>query len=232
MVSSRTEREDEIIDELEQDDDPTPFTDVSGLPPLEASFQRVVDLAASIRQDGLMNPVTVAASGNGYVIETGERRWLAVHLLRWHFGVDDENERGALKWDKIPAVQIDQPDVWRQAAENNVRDDLNAVSKARQLALLLMDIHNKDSDFKPIGSFDHEQDFYAQVANGYKYRIPVGMGEKLANVLGFSSPKQVRDYRRLLKIERELWDVADDEDWTEGAIREAVKQKRVYQLVH
>ena len=221
LVTSRTNRDDAVIAELDRDDAAETDTD-SDLPPLEASLMRVVDLAASIRQDGLLNSITVTPIGTGYVIETGERRWLAVHLLRWHFGVDDSNHRGDLKWDKIPAIIVKEPNVWRQAAENNVRDNLNAISKARQLALLLMDIHQADSDFQPIEAFEEDQDFYAQVANGYKYRIPAGMGEKLAGVLGLSSPKQVRDYRRLLKIDGDLWTTADDEDWTEGAIRDAV----------
>ena len=50
---------------------------------METAFMTVLDLAASIKRDGLVNPISIARSGTDdkgnihYEIETGERRWLA-----------------------------------------------------------------------------------------------------------------------------------------------------------
>lgn len=223
LTAAINDRSDQVMDEYdaEVDGKATPDQpDEEPQNPIEAAFLRVVELAASIRQRGLLNPITVAPTkdGTGFVIETGERRWVAYNLLHWHFGEDDENERGDLKWDRIPVVQVDKPDVWRQAVENNARDNLNAVGKARQLALLMMHIHGQ-SNFTGFDAFEHEMAFYAQVADGNEYRIPRGWSEDLAAALNLSSPKQIRDYRRILKIPAELWDRADEENWTEGRIR-------------
>ncbi len=94
--------------------------------PLERTLMQVIGLAASIKSKGLTNPITVARNGARFTLETGERRWMAHHLLNMHY--PDE------KWDKIPARVVEQVDVWRQAAENGARQNLNAISIARQLA--------------------------------------------------------------------------------------------------
>ncbi|GAB4526027.1 MAG: hypothetical protein OHK0046_42430 [Anaerolineae bacterium] len=191
---------------------------------LESALLRVVELAASIRQEGLTNPITiVAVDGERYLIETGERRWLAYHLLHWFYGDQDQNAEGkTLDWSKIPARVVDAHSVWRQASENSARDDLNAIGKARQLALLLMHMHGLEH-FQPIDAFAHEQDFYAQVADGNQYRIQRGKSELLLQATGLSHPQQLRQYRDLLRLDPELWVYADDHDLTEGAIRELRK---------
>ncbi|MEO0598762.1 MAG: ParB N-terminal domain-containing protein, partial [Chloroflexota bacterium] len=196
--------------------------DMMPVSPMEASFLRLVDLAASIKRDGLTNPITVAKhadSENSYVIETGERRWLAYHLLR---RFDD-----AEQWAEIPAREVRETSVWRQATENNARDDLNAIAKARQLALLLMDIFMrvKDEEFAPRNAFDHERDFYAQVKDGKDYRIPRGFGEKLLNAMGLSSASHLRYYRGILRVDSDLWDAADDANWTERDIRDKWRRR-------
>lgn len=196
--------------------------------PIEAALLRIVALAANIRQNGLANPITVARDdrAEGFIIETGERRWLAYHLLRWHFGDTEtaaiNGEDVTLDWTKIPARVVDAPDVWRQASENSARADLNAIGKARQLALLLMHLHGPQH-FQPIHAFDHEQDFYAQVADGDAYRVPRGKGELLMNALDVPTTQQLRQYRAILRVPRPVWEQADDEDWTENAIDQAIR---------
>ncbi len=227
LRADESERSYAIAEAIAADDEPAnPEQEPVECGPLEGAFMQLVELAASIREKGLLNPITLIPDGIGFVIETGERRWMAYHMLMWHFGAEEEIEgRGKFRWDKIPAVVVDAPDVWRQAIENNARDDLNAISKARQLALLLMHIYSEEqrAQFEPINAFEHERDFYAQVADGFQYRIPGGKAEQLAHALRFSSTKQLRDYRRLLKIPYDLWDKADDENLPEGAIREMAK---------
>jgi hypothetical protein len=183
--------------------------------PLEAGLLEVVDLAASIRRDGLTNPITVVDQGRTFTIETGERRWLAYHLLLAHFGDADP---GGGQWDAIPARVVAQVDPWRQASENSARQNLNAIARARQLALLLMDLHGPQH-FGPPEAFATEQDFYAQVADGHLWRVPRGKGEPLLNAMGLSDPAQLRQYRALLRLPFDVWTYADDHNLSEGEVR-------------
>ena len=178
--------------------------------PEELPLLRLADLAASIRQDGLTNPITVVNSGDEFLIETGERRWVAYHLLNAIV------EGGA--YAAIPARRMAELNLWRQASENTARDALNAVARARQIALLLMDLHGWDK-FAPIESFEHEQAFYAQVANADRWRIPYGKSEQLCLACGFENASRIRQYRALLKLSHEQWTYADDRDISEFEIR-------------
>ena len=173
----------------------------------------LIDLAASIYKEGLINPMRGA---NG-VIESGERRWLAYHLLQMFSGKD---------YSRIPTIEKDEVDVWAQAAENGSRTPLNAIGMARQISLLIMDMYKGDSGVKfdrfetlvlPGGS---DRGFYAQVANGDVYRIKRGLGERILNVTGLKTMETVRKYRGLLSIPDALWVQADAQNWTEWQIRE------------
>lgn len=190
---------------------------------LESALLKIINLAISIHRDGLTNPITLVRNPvDGFTIETGERRWLAYHLLYTKTQHDD--------WKRIPAQIVDHADVWRQATENSARDDLNAISKARQLALLSMDLlwqkhtHNEGTNaptdlFQPLTAFTHERDFYAQVVN---HRLPVGANAKLLNALGVEHRSAITRYRKLLELADDVWDLADDNDWSEGFLRELV----------
>ncbi len=186
--------------------------------PEELSLLRLADLAASIRQDGLTNPITVVKSGDEFLIETGERRWVAYHLLN---GIVEGDAYAA-----IPARRMAELNLWRQASENTARDALNAIARARQIALLLMDLLGWDK-FAPIESFRHEQDFYAQVADADRWRIPYGKSEQLCLACGFESASRIRQYRALLKLSREQWTYADDHDISEFEIRGWAPNKSV-----
>ena len=176
----------------------------------EMPLLRLADLAASIYQDGLTNPITVAGSGDRYLIETGERRWAAYHVLNAYFGGD--------AYSAIPARRVAKLNLWRQASENTARDNLNAIARARQIALLLMDMHGWDK-FAPIEAFDCEQDFYAQVADSSKWRVPYGRAEQLCAACGFEHASRIRQFRALLRLSREDWIRADDQDIAEFELR-------------
>lgn len=183
--------------------------------PALAALLDLAGLAMSIRRDGLANPITVASQSDGYLIETGERRWLAFHLLHWL--------TGDTRWSKIPA-RVVTFDVWRQASENNARANLNAIGKARQFAILLMDLlRARGEGFAPFESFDREQDYYAQVADGEAHRIPRGQSEKLLNALGLKNPQQLRQCRALLSLESQIWTAADDANWSLTNLTEYLK---------
>ncbi len=183
--------------------------------PMEAAFLELVELAGSIRLHGLTNPITVARNPHGYRLETGERRWLAFHLLYQYSG-------DPKPWEKIPARVVDVPDVWRQASENGARANLNAIGKARQLALLIMDIHRqKGAEFQNFDQVIQEgqsdRAFYAQVADGTQYPV-TGHGETILNALGFKQPSQMREHRDLLRLPDVVWQLADDLNWPYGRI--------------
>lgn len=185
---------------------------------VQSSFLRLLELAASILRDGLTNPITISRIGSDYMIETGERRWLAYQLLNVYF-----EDNGDVDWSKIPARILTERSVWRQATENNARQNLNAVSRARQLAILLMDIHGLDN-FEPIDDFENEQSFYAQVGDGREWRIPRERTEQLLKAMGLTNQTQLRQYRAILRIDPLLWKFADDNDLTEFEIRQLSKK--------
>ncbi len=192
--------------------------------PIDAAFISVLEMAANIRSNGLTNPITVANTTNGYRLETGERRWLAYHLLYTHF--EDEQE----KWGRVPARVVDSFSVWRQASENNARANLNAISKARQLAILFMDLYENQQGEKfrtyeqVVGQGECDRAFYAQVADGNAYPTPKGTGEAILTAGGFKTSSQMREHRDLLRLPDEVWRIADDLNWTQGRIRQLVRQ--------
>ena len=180
--------------------------------PIARSFLELVGLAANIYASGLTNAITIIDDGSGIKrIETGERRWLAFHLL---YGITQDE-----KWIKIPARLVEEFNIWRQASENNSRSPLNAIGKARQFALLLMELLGRDQ-FHSFNAFENEQQFYAQVADGEVYRVPRGKVDLLLNAMGLQNPVQIRQYRALLRLPPEVWTRADDENWTEYQVRE------------
>lgn len=207
-----------LPDDVDGNDDETDHHSqlLSQFSALEKSLLGIADLAISIQQSGLTNPITVAKDGRVYRLETGERRWLAYHLLNLYYPNDE--------WSKIPSHVVDQVSVWRQASENNARADLNAIGKARQLAILLMDLlQDEGYEFR---SFDEmiaagrsEREYYAQVADGNLYRVPRGEGERLLTAMGLKNPTQIRQYRSLLRLPDDIWQKADDQNWAESDIR-------------
>lgn len=191
--------------------------------PLESAFLEIVRLAVSIKQDGLTNPITVFRAGRQFMLETGERRWLAFHLL-YHWTRANESEQAASSWEKIPARVMDEFSVWRQASENNARANLNAIAKARQFAILMMDLLVREGDrfrsYQEIVSTGHpEQDFYAQVV---EKSPPYGRSELILSAMGVKHRNAILRYRRLLQLPNEVWLLADDHNWTERQLRPLV----------
>jgi hypothetical protein len=170
---------------------------------LEAALMLIVELAASIKRDGLTNPITVVQEDNHYHLETGERRWLAYHLLYANYR--DQ------KWTKIPARVVEQFNVWRQATENTARADLNAIGKARQYAILMMDLWANDpthpKQFRPIDEFPSERAYYAQIS---ELPVPYGKSKLLLNAIGAKTPTAFNRRRKVLELPDEAWRLADD----------------------
>lgn len=193
------------------------------VPPQAETLIKLMADAATIRRDGLSDPIIVVRHGDGYQIEDGERRWLAHHLLYAY--TNDE------RWRKIPARIEDAINVWRQASSNGARASLNAIGKARQLAILLIDLYAQIG--VQFASFDEmvapggcDRAYYAQVADGEAYRIPRGQSEALLGAIGLKDPVQLRQYRALLRLPDDLWLRADDENLDEFQIRKLLQDSK------
>jgi ParB-like chromosome segregation protein Spo0J len=188
---------------------------------LESNLLELARLAQDIRAKGLVNPITVVSMpSGGYFIETGERRWLSYCLLNAYLPEENHN--------KIKAFIQEGFDVWRQAAENNKRENLNAVGKARQVALLLMALISEHTghEFAYAEDFEHEVYYYAQVADGEQHRIPHGAAERLIAASGLKNKSQLRRHRAILRLDPATWERADDENWSEGKIRNHMEKLR------
>ncbi len=81
----------------------------------------LAELAESIRELGLLQPITVRPSDDRYVLVAGERRFRAC---------------GLLGWSEIPAIVLESDDdmALRTLAENMVRVDPGPLEEARGLA--------------------------------------------------------------------------------------------------
>jgi hypothetical protein len=217
--------------------------DTDKFPSVAQDFIALVRLAAGIKADGLINPITVIESDSKLLIESGERRWLAYHLLYMVMGET---------FTKIPAAKGNGNDsVWRQATENTQRRSLNAIGMARQIALLIMaaretppiatgTMYKEYDELVSAGVCDRR--FYAQVADGNIHRIPKGMGERIQAAMGLGL-EQLSQYRRLLhltddeQVNDALWTRADVENWPEGWLRDVstltpVKVRAVIEREH
>lgn len=90
------------------------------------TFKGIEDLAASIAESGLLQPITIRPQGDGtFIIIAGERRYRAVTTLGW---------------ETIPAIVVDQDEskaFTLSVLENMARNDMTPVEEARSLAQLM-----------------------------------------------------------------------------------------------
>lgn len=89
----------------------------------------IESLAASIRRDGLLQPIVVRKREHAYEIVAGERRVRACRTLDWN---------------QIPAtvMELSDADMLQVAlAENIVRTDLNPIERAQAFQRLQKDFH-------------------------------------------------------------------------------------------
>lgn len=89
------------------------------------SVEKIKDLANSINESGLIQPVVVYQEGEKYYLLVGERRWRASQYL---------------KWKKIPAiVQVTTHDdaIIKALVENIQREDLNAIEIAEGIEMMM-----------------------------------------------------------------------------------------------
>lgn len=189
--------------------------------PIENSFIKVIQLAISIRRDGLANPITVQRTPKGnYRIETGERRWLAFHVLFGYFNGDSGKPNERDKWENVPCIVVEDFSVWRQASENTARADLNAIGRARQFSILMMDLLSARGvafqDYESlVEGAQSDRAYYAQVV---EYRVPSGKSEMLLNGIGVSHRAAFTRCRALLELPDEVWMIGDVLDISEDEL--------------
>lgn len=208
----------DLLHELTLEDSESKNTPAyDALTPIEANFLQLCALAASIRRDGLLNPITVIEDQDRFRLETGERRWLAYHLLHAYFDGTEGRPDERRKWEKIPARIVGAPSVWRQASENSARESLNAIARARQFAILLMDLAAAEkSAFLPFQEVTarglSDRVYYAQIAD---QRVPTGKNEMLIKAMGLTNRSQLSHYRAFLTLPDEVWRIGDDYSLTD-----------------
>jgi ParB family chromosome partitioning protein len=98
-----------------------------GQPRRQFDEQKLAELAASIREHGVIEPILVRRDGRGYRLVAGERRWRAA-------------QRAGLK--EIPAIirEASEREAFELAlVENLQRTDLNAIEEAEAYQILLTD---------------------------------------------------------------------------------------------
>jgi ParB family chromosome partitioning protein len=86
---------------------------------------RIKDLADSLAESGMIQPIVVYKKDNRYILLVGERRWRAAQSLNWK---------------KIPAIISDLPKqegMVEALVENIQREDLNAIEIAEGIDLLI-----------------------------------------------------------------------------------------------
>ena len=120
------------------------------------------ELAASIAEKGILQPIVVRPHGHGYQIVAGERRWRAAQRARLH---------------EVPVVVRDFDDAETlqiALVENIQREDLNAIEEAEAYHRL-------------IGEFGHTQEVLAKIV--HKSRSHVA---NLLRLLDLPAPIQFR----------------------------------------
>jgi hypothetical protein len=206
ILNGQGELPETIIDPT--DDKPVPF------PAMVRDYIELMTLAHSIKEEGLINAITIVEADDGYMIETGERRYLAAWMIRAFVG----------GMETINAQVMPSFNLMRQAKENTARLQLNAISMARQLARLTMYLYEQSGE-----QFDHfhelvqpgksDRPYYAQVENGYKFSVKGDWETEFLSAMNLPSARQVSAYRALLKLDDDMWIQADNENWSLNAIQ-------------
>ena len=192
------------------------------LTPIERDLHDLTNLALTMRNDGQVNPLTIVDCSEGvmpsYRIETGERRYWA-NYINMEF-IPSYQGDGTVPCIILPPGEAS---VFRQAKENTSRAGLNAIGMARQVALLILAVH----DIHPrLGPVDH--DFYRQALELDLRGKPEYTGDIL-NAMGGITRQRMSQYKLLLSLSDESIELADQHSMDEGKLRHVLKLPVEYQ---
>jgi ParB family transcriptional regulator, chromosome partitioning protein len=124
------------------------------------------ELAQSLKQRGLIQPIVVRPTGHNYQIVAGERRWRAAQRARLH---------------EVPVIVRDFDDAQTMEialVENIQRQDLNAIEEAEAYARLIRE-------------FGHSQEALGKLV--HKSRSHIAMGHARALIGAPDAEKLARD---------------------------------------
>jgi ParB/RepB/Spo0J family partition protein len=180
------------------------------------SYAALESLANSIAADGLIQPISVAPTSDGYHIETGERRWWAHQLLNKQGRTPKDGKAG-----HIEAIvrNTGGPTLIRQLAENLHRQDLCAVETAAGLAALIAEIERQSV---PIGTLTADERL-AELRVIAGRRLQEGTWAEIVKRLGKSRPVWAR-HLALLRLPNDAMALALYHRLPEGALRPAVAE--------
>ena len=168
--------------------------------------QRIEELAASIRTNGVLQPVLVRPMGSGYQLVAGERRLMAA-------------QRAGLL--RIPAVVREVPDdrlLELALVENIQREELNPVEEAQAFQRLIDTLRITQEELA--GRLGKER---STVANGIRLlKLPPAVKEMVAE--GRISPGHARALlstdispsemtKAAMQMAEQGWSVRDAERW-------------------
>jgi hypothetical protein len=192
------------------------------LTPIERDLHDLANLALTMRSDGQVNPLTIVDCSEGvmpsYRIETGERRYWA-NYINMEFIASYQGDG------TVPCIILPpgEASVFRQAKENTSRAGLNAIGMARQVALLILAVHDIHP---PLGPVDH--DFYRQALELDLRGKPEYTGDIL-NAIGGITRQRMSQYKLLLSLSDESIELADQHSMDEGKLRHVLKLPVEYQ---
>ncbi len=124
IISNEPAPQNQLIEIAVEDIYPNPHQ-----PRKNFSQEKIQELADSMKESGIIQPVVVFKKSGKYYLLVGERRWRAAQLL---------------KWGKIQAVVRDVSDdeiVVDSLVENIQRENLNAIEVAEGIEILIKKIN-------------------------------------------------------------------------------------------
>ncbi len=174
--------------------------------------ETIQELANSIKENGLLQPITVTRYGDRYSLVSGERRLRACGLLRWG---------------KIPAIikNVDETQLLvENLVENLQREDLSPLERANGIKNLINRIYTKGSPLAILKNMEikktHE---FSAIELEIKKQLD-SLGTSLGKVINYLKvlelPKAIQDDIEL------RWSQKED-----IARLDATEQKRVYKKV-
>ncbi len=158
------------------------------------------DLAASIQQVGQLAPIRVYADGaKRYVIEMGERRWLAHLILHFERGESAFSNIDTIIAPKRSAATTAQQTLQRRMAENVHRAEFSPLEMARGLAERIVQVIEQNSELNR------------------------SKAEELVGEENGITARRVRQYLSLLNLSDETQRLAQENGLTERALRGVLK---------
>lgn len=172
----------------------------SNLTPEESTLRDLVVLASTLGGDNQVNPITVIeirqGTGSTYLIETGERRYWATWILRELPGYDGDGT--------IPCLNVTgKQSVFRAARENTSRSGLNAIATARQIAILLLSIHDVEPPMGPVPNDWYRQALEVDLRGKRDYTSDI------LSAMGGINKVALSKYKALLNLCDDVMEIAD-----------------------